>query len=407
MKVVIIGGGAAGFFTAINLKSFAPKAQVIILEAAAEPLAKVRISGGGRCNLTNTFEEPLPLIKRYPRGEKIMRNCLRFFDHNDTFDWFEEHGVELVRQEDHCVFPRSQSAAEVVEMLQREAAEAGVELRCRKRVTSIKSHGEGFEVCVKGSAPLHCDFVVGTTGGAPTSAGVGLYSSLPVRFVEPHPSLFSFNIPHNSITSLMGTVVESAVVTLKGSRLAGSGALLITHWGISGPAVLRLSSYAALRLAESNYRAQILINWVGEVSQEQILTRLLAFIAENSKKMVGSARPFGLTTRTWNHILERSSISLERRYVELGSKGINRIVATLSGDEYSIDGRAAHREEFVTAGGVAVGCINPATMESRDCSNLFFAGEVVDLDAITGGYNLQAAWSMAYVVAQNIGYRIM
>lgn len=200
----------------------------------------------------------------------------------------------------------------------------------------------------------------------------------------------------------MGTVVESAVVTLKGSRMAGSGALLVTHWGISGPAVLKLSSYAARRLNESKYRAQILINWCGGASQEEVLRVLLSHKAEHGKKLVGSAPPFSLTARTWSHILHRANISEERRYVELGSKGINRIVASLAADEYRIDGRSLHKEEFVTCGGVAVGCINPATMESRDCPNFFVAGEVVDVDAITGGFNLQAAWSMAYVAAQTI-----
>ncbi len=233
---------------------------------------------------------------------------------------------------------------------------------------------------------------------------MSLYSELPIRFVDPVPSLFSLNIPNNPITELMGTVIESAVVSLKGSRLSGSGALLVTHWGISGPAVLKLSSYGARRLFESNYQADVVINWCGGESQDQALKRLLAHISEHSKKLVSSAPPYSLTSRTWSHILHRANISEERRYIELGSKGINRLVVALTTDEYRVSGRSAHKEEFVTCGGVAVGCINPATMESRDCPNLFVAGEMVDVDAITGGYNLQAAWSMGYVAAQSISY---
>lgn len=405
MKVVVIGGGAAGFFAAINIKMFAPQIEVTILEAAAEPLAKVRVSGGGRCNLTNSFAATMPLIKIYPRGEKVMRSCFRFFNHSDAFDWFEEQGVRLVTQEDNCVFPLSQDSGEIIDTFLRLSKELGVELKCRKRVSLIRRQGAGFEVDIEGVAePLVCDVVLGTTGGSPKAEGMSLYSQVPIRFVDPVPSLFSFNISSDPITELMGTVVENAVVSLKGSRLSGSGAMLITHWGISGPAVLRLSSYAARRLSESHYKAQILINWVGGASQEAVLAYLLKLIAENSRKLVGSARPYGLSGRAWAHILHRANISEERRFVELGSKGINRIVAALTADEYSVDGRSLHKEEFVTCGGVAVGCINPATMESRDCPNLFLAGEVVDVDAITGGFNLQAAWSMAYVAAQNISY---
>ncbi len=403
MKVVIIGGGAAGFFAAINLKMFVPDIQVTILEAASSPLAKVRVSGGGRCNLTNSFAEDMPLIKRYPRGEKVMRSVFRFFNHEDTFDWFEEQGVRLVTQDDACVFPQSQDSGEIIQTFLRLTKELNIDVKCLHKVANVLRKGEGFQIEVEGAQELiECDVVLATTGGFPKSEGVSLYSQIPIRFVDPLPSLFSFNIPHNPITELMGTVVEDAVVSLKGSRMSGSGALLVTHWGISGPAVLRLSSYAARRLSEQDYKAQILINWVAGASQEKVLKELLAHIAENSKKMVSSAPPFGLTARTWSHILHRADISQERRYVELGSKGINRLVSSLTADEYSVDGRSLHKEEFVTCGGVAVGCINPATMESRDCPNFFVAGELVDVDAITGGYNLQAAWSMAYVAAQSI-----
>ncbi len=406
MKVVIIGGGAAGFFAAINLKMFCPEIEVVILEAASTPLSKVRVSGGGRCNLTNSFAANLPLVKIYPRGEKVMRTCLKRFSHTDTYEWFEDCGVELVTQADHCVFPASQDSAQIVDTLMREAKERGVELKCRRKAQRVMRVGEGFEVETQSGETFACDAIIATTGGAPKGEDRELYSQIPIRFVEPVPSLFSLNIPHNPITELSGTVVENAVIGLKGSRLSGSGALLVTHWGVSGPAALKLSSYAARRLHECDYKTQVMINWVGGASQEEVLSMLLKHISEHSKKLVGSAAPYSLTSRTWAHLLHRADISQERRFVELGSKGINRIVATLTADEYSVDGRGAHKDEFVTCGGVAVGCINPATMESRDCPNFYVAGEMVDLDAITGGFNLQAAWSTAYVAAQSISWRV-
>ncbi len=403
MKVVVVGGGAAGMFAAINIKFFVPQIDVTILEAAPQPLAKVRVSGGGRCNLTNSFAAGMPLSKIYPRGEKLMRNALRFFDHTDAYNWFEDQGVELVTQDDHCVFPASQDSGQIVDTFLRLCHEHSIDLQCSKRVESIRKEGDVFYIDVQGAAQtIECDIVVATTGGSPKMDALSLYSQLPLRFKDPVPSLFSFNIPSDPITELMGGVVENASVRLKGSRMMGSGALLITHWGISGPAVLRLSSYAARRLYEQHYKAQVLINWAGEASPEQVLRDILELKAENARKLVGSARPYALSARIWSHILHRADISQERRFVELGSKGINRIVATLIGDEYTIDGRSQHKEEFVTCGGISAGCVNPTTMESRDCENLFLAGEVLDVDAITGGFNLQAAWSMAYVAAQTI-----
>ncbi len=405
MRVAIIGGGAAGFFAAINIKRFTPEAEVVIYEAAREPLSKVRVSGGGRCNLTNSFEGGEPLSKIYPRGERVMRNCFKIFDHSAAYAWFEECGVELTTQEDNCVFPRSQRSSEIIDTFMRLIHQSGVELKIEHSVERISRCGEGFSLSFKGGESVECDIVLATTGGSPKMEGLSLYEELPLRYKQTLPSLFSFKIPNNSITELMGTVVESATVLLKGSRMCGVGALLITHWGISGPAVLKLSSYAAQRLYESDYRADILINWCGTLSQEQVRAGVLEMIAQNSKKLVTSVAPYGLTSRAWLHILSRANISVERRFVELGSKGINRIVATLTADEYSISGRGVNREEFVTCGGVSTSTINPTTMESHDCPNLFFAGEVLDIDAITGGYNLQAAWSTAFVAACTIAER--
>ncbi len=398
MKIAIIGGGAAGFFAAINIVERNPSHEVTIFEAAENTLSKVRISGGGRCNLTNSFEGVESLTKIYPRGEKIMRHALKTFDHQAAYQWFEQRGVRLTTQDDCCVFPASQSSEEIIDTFLRLSEELGINIRCRHKIEKIVKQGEEFEL-ITSKGNFQCDRVVVTTGGAPTRSAISFLEELSLQYVAPAPSLFTFKI-NDPITQLMGGVADSVTVTLKGSKLKGSGALLITHWGVSGPAVLKLSSYAAQRLKEQNYRAQILINWVSAPNEGVILGEINRIISYNSKKMVSSVAPFSISSRLWSHIMQRADISTERRWAELGVKGINRIVATLMADEYTIEGKSTHAEEFVTAGGVDIKSINPTTMEARKCAGLYFAGEVVDVDAITGGFNLQAAWSMGYVVAQ-------
>ncbi|MFI3301919.1 MAG: aminoacetone oxidase family FAD-binding enzyme [Rikenellaceae bacterium] len=399
MKIAIIGGGAAGFFAAINIKKVNPLFEVTIFEAAADVLSKVRVSGGGRCNLTNSFAEVDNLAKVYPRGEKIMRHALKVFSHTDAYEWFESHGVELTTQEDCCVFPRSQSSEEIISCFLRLAKELGINIKCNHRVSRIEK-GEDFVVTIN-DTPLNFDKVVVTSGGAPTLKNISFLEGLPLKFIEPCPSLFSLKI-NNPITELMGVVMENTTVTLKGTKIKSSGALLITHWGVSAPAILKLSSYAARILKDKNYCGEILINWTSAPSEGVILSEINRVITYNSRKLVSSIAPFGITNRLWLHLMSRADISTQRRWAELGTKGINRIVATLMADEYTIAGKSTHTEEFVTCGGVDLKSINPTTLEARKCQGLYFAGEVTDVDAITGGFNLQAAWSMGYVVAKSI-----
>ncbi|MFI3292783.1 MAG: NAD(P)/FAD-dependent oxidoreductase [Rikenellaceae bacterium] len=403
MNIAIIGGGAAGFFAAINIKERNPSYEVTIFEASENVLSKVRISGGGRCNLTNSFEEVESLAKIYPRGEKVMRHALKIFDHRATYAWFEERGVRLTTQKDCCVFPASQRSDEIIETFLRLSHELGINIKCRHKIECIEKEGDKF-ILTTSKGEFESDRVVVTTGGAPQQSAISFLEKLPLMFVAPTPSLFSFNL-FDPITELMGVVEERATVTLKGSKLKSSGALLITHWGVSGPAILKLSSYGARKLKDENYRAQILINWISTPNEGMILSEINRVITYNSKKLVSSAAPFSITSRLWQHIMRRADISSERRWAELGVKGINRIVATLMADEYTVIGKSTHAEEFVTAGGVDIKSINPTTMESRKCPGLYLAGEVLDVDAITGGFNLQAAWSMGYVVSQSIVYK--
>ncbi len=405
MNIAIIGGGAAGYFAAVNIMEMAPSSQVTIYEAASRSLAKVAVSGGGRCNLTNSFEEVADLRQVYPRGAKLMKSIFRTFDHISTQEWFEQRGVELVTQSDQCIFPASQDAQQIVSTLIDLATEFGVTIKHSHRVERIvRREDGGYRLLFRDAklADREFDCVVVTTGGSPRIDGFDMLRDLDLPIVSPVPSLFSFNIADDPITQLMGTVVDPARVSLRGSRLSASGALLITHWGVSGPAILKLSSHGARELKEREYKAVVAINWLNDRGKEEVLDELHRFITANRAKMVTTLNPFGLTSRLWCELLRRASISDERRYAELGSKGINRLVEVLTGDEYQISGKSTFKEEFVTCGGVSLKAIDYSSMEAKEYPNLYFAGEVLDVDAVTGGFNLQAAWSMAYIVAKAI-----
>ena len=406
MKVAIIGAGAAGCFCAVNLKRNNPDAVVEVFEAGARALAKVAITGGGRCNLTNSFEGIRNLAEAYPRGDKLMKRMFSIFDHEATMHWFEGEGVRLVTQADHCVFPASQDAMQIVNTLLRGMERCGVILHTRHkamRLSPIEGEAMRYEIAfmVDGEREVVRDFdkVVVTTGGCPKRSGLGFLDTLDLEVVTPIPSLFTFNI-NDPITSLMGAVVEGASVRLAGTKFKSNGPLLITHWGMSGPAILKLSSYAARYLADNDYRATLLVNWLGEGHNEQTAQEMLRNLIErNRQKQASSVHPEALTQRMWEYIIGKCNIPLDRRLSELSKKHINVLCATLTNDTYRIEGQSRFKDEFVTCGGVALSNINQNTLESKKYPGLFFAGEVLDVDAITGGFNLQAAWSMGYVSA--------
>lgn len=384
-KVAIIGAGAAGCFCAATLRELAPKLPVTLFEAASKPLAKVAITGGGRCNLTNSFEGIRSLSEAYPRGERIMKRALQAFSQEDTLRWFEGRGVPCVLQPDHCWFPQSQDAMDVVRCLLNAAK--GADIRLDTKVTSIQRG------CVNGEA---FDYVVVTTGGAPK--GLPFLEGLGLELVPPVPSLFTFTVPDPALRSLMGLVVEASI-GLAGTSFKAEGPLLITDWGLSGPATLKLSSYAARHLAEKGYKGNIWINWLN-ANEKAVREQLQETASRNPQKQVSTTHL--LQARLWSHLLARAGLRPDIRWAELGSKGLNRLVAILTADSYPMSGKSKFREEFVTAGGVALSNINPNTLECKQHPGLFFAGEVLDIDAITGGFNLQAAWSTGYVCAQSI-----
>ena len=387
-RIAVIGAGAAGCFCAAELRRRRPAVKVDVYESGPKPLAKVAITGGGRCNLTNSFEGIRSLGEAYPRGERLMKRLLRVFSQEDTWRWFEDAGVPLVLQDDHCVFPRSQDAMDIVHALLRRME--GVNLLLRTPVHSI-----GPDLTVDGEA---YDAVVVTTGGAPK--GLPLLEGLDLEWVPTAPSLFTFTIQDEGLRALMGLVVE-ATVSIPGTTFKADGPLLITDWGLSGPAVLKLSSYAARHLHDAGYKAPLSVNWLS-LSEAETRALLEELSTANPRKQVSNTPPAGLQARLWNYLTVKAGLRPDIHWAELGSKGLNKLVNTLAQDSYTIAGKTKFRDEFVTCGGVALSNLNPATLESKQYPGLYFAGEVLDIDAITGGFNLQAAWTTGYVAAQSI-----
>ena len=393
MKIAIIGAGAAGCFCAIELKRRLPDAIVDIYEAGNKPLAKVAITGGGRCNLTNSFESIDNLKDAYPRGDKLMRRVFSTFDNRDTWEWFENEGVKLVLQDDNCVFPASQDAMQIVNLFLTRMRQLGVNILTRHKIESVKALMDEY------------DSVVVTTGGCSRQDGLKMFEGLDLELVPPVPSLFTFNLPTSPVRDLMGTVVEDAQVSLAGTKYKASGPLLITHWGMSGPAILKLSSYAARHLAEVRYDSTLLVNWCGGDDLDSVRSELQKNAVKNPLKLVVNSHPEYIPSRLWTYLVTKSKIREDARWAEIGPKGLNRLAETLSNDSYHIKGQSRFKEEFVTCGGVSLANINNKTLECVKHPGLYFAGEVLDVDGITGGFNLQAAWSTGFLAAVSIAKR--
>lgn len=393
MRIAIIGAGAAGCFCAVNIKRLHSGCDVEIFESGTRPLAKVAVTGGGRCNLTNTFQDVTRLSDVYPRGDKLMRRALSVFSHEATMEWFEREGVALTVQEDGCVFPKSQDAMDIVGTLLRLCRREGIAIHLRTRV-NIEESASGYSVDGK---PF--DKIVICTGGCNRLSSLDFLSSLHLDIVPPVPSLFTFNVSGDWHQRLMGTVVEDAAVSLAGTRFRSRGPLLLTHWGMSGPSILKLSSYSARHLAENDYKAVMSINWCGGRNEDEIRNEIADMLLSNDRKLITNAYPTYLSQEHWAVLLDRANIPHTQRWGALNRKQVNRLVTVLSSDVYQITGRCHFKEEFVTAGGISLSNINIKTLEAKRHPGLYFAGEVLDVDAITGGFNLQAAWSMAYVAA--------
>ena len=389
MKTAVIGGGAAGFFLAVNLKETVPEMAVTIFERSNRVLSKVAVSGGGRCNCTNTFADVRDLSAVYPRGHRLMKRLFKTFDYRDAYAWFEHHGVPLVVQEDQCVFPAAQDSKAIIDCFLSLARRYQIEIRQGEKISSLAELSD-------------YDFVAVTTGGSPTGEGLKWLAAVGHELEPPVPSLFSLHVDNEAFCGLMGTVVNDVTVHLPGTKFRAEGPLLITHWGVSGPAILRLSSYAARHLADNSYMVSLSVNWL-QSDEATVLSALAEMTIRQPQKQLSTFNPFGLSQRLWNHLLsETLGVRSQIRWSEMNRKDMNRLTNTLVNATYSVVGRAPFKDEFVTCGGVSLKSINPATLESRHVPHLYFAGEVLDIDGITGGFNFQAAWTTAFVVQQSI-----
>lgn len=403
VNVAIVGGGASGFFAAIIAKSKNPNANVTIFEKNQKALAKVMITGGGRCNLTNTFEDISDLKHAYPRGYKLMKRLFKQFDYHEVYKWFEDNGVPLVTQEDLCVFPKSQEASSIVNCLVNKARRLGVNVMTGYKLEkTIQTEDGRFMLYFKNGQTQIFDRVAITTGGSPNINDLNHLRELGHEIETPIPSLFTFNIADKKVLALMGTVVNPVMTSISSTKFRSQGPLLVTHWGFSGPAILKLSSHAARYLHENNYNVDISVNWTNVANRSEIEEYIKKIVSENPNKQLASLRPYDMPSRLWTYIIDKLCISREKKWAELGKSGINRIIEALTNDIYHVSGKGAYRDEFVTCGGVSLSNIDYHTLESKICPHLFFAGEVLDIDAITGGFNLQAAWTTGYIVGQNI-----
>ncbi|MBP8757508.1 MAG: NAD(P)/FAD-dependent oxidoreductase [Prevotella sp.] len=403
VNVAIVGGGASGFFAAIIAKSKNPNANVTIFEKNQKALAKVMITGGGRCNLTNTFEDISDLKHAYPRGYKLMKRLFKQFDYHEVYKWFEDNGVPLVTQEDLCVFPKSQEASSIVNCLVNKARRLGVNVMTGYKLEkTIQTEDGRFMLYFQNGQTQIFDRVAITTGGSPNINDLNHLRELGHEIETPIPSLFTFNISDKKVLALMGTVVNPVMTSISSTKFRSQGPLLVTHWGFSGPAILKLSSHAARYLHENNYNVDISVNWTNVANHSEIEEYIKNIVNENPNKQLASLRPYDMPSRLWTYIIDKLCISREKKWAELGKSGINRIIEALTNDIYHVSGKGAYRDEFVTCGGVSLSNIDYHTLESKICPHLFFAGEVLDIDAITGGFNLQAAWTTGYIVGQNI-----
>lgn len=400
-KLIVVGGGAAGIFCAVNAARKDPSLEVTVLEKTGKLLSKVKVSGGGRCNVTHACYDITEMARRYPRGEHFVRKAFHQWFTTDTIEWFRERGVELKTEEDGRMFPVTDSSQTIIDCLMKEVNALGVEIRFHAEVVGVET-GAGFRVRLSNEQVLDADYVCVACGGYAKSTLFEWIRGLGHTIEEPVPSLFTFNIPGHPITKLMGISVPEAQVRIAGTRLREQGPLLVTHWGLSGPVVLRLSAWGARELAERTYQFQALVNWLPGLTEQQVRERLQEARFERAGRRMWAGNPFGLPQRLWDYWLETAGIIGELRWADLPARAQNKLAGLICSEPFAVQGKTTFKEEFVTAGGVKLGEIDPATCQSRKVPGLFFAGEILDVDGITGGYNFQHAWTSGRVAADAI-----
>ncbi|MET0393834.1 MAG: NAD(P)/FAD-dependent oxidoreductase [Chitinophagaceae bacterium] len=398
-KMIVIGGGAAGFFCAVNAARLNPALQVTLLEKTGKLLSKVKVSGGGRCNVTHACFDIGDMSRRYPRGQHFVKKMFHRFFTTDTIQWFEERGVKLKTEADGRMFPVTDSSQTIVNCLLNEADRYNVKIETGAAVTSLQRREDGFVVKLSGDQELTADYLCIACGGYPKASMFDWLRATGHTIEEPVPSLFTFNLPGHPLTQLMGVSVEQARVKISGTKLEQEGPLLITHWGLSGPVVLRLSAWGARELAAGNYSFGISVNWLPAVSEQQLAEQFRVLRLELASRQLGHKNPFALPQRLWEFLLGFSGIKAETRWADLPAKDQNRLIRNLCSCELQVAGKTTFKEEFVTAGGIRLSEIDPQTMQSRKVPHLYFAGEILDVDGITGGFNFQHAWSSGMTAA--------
>ena len=407
MNVIVIGGGAAGFFGAIACAEANPQLKVTLIEAGNKPLAKVRISGGGRCNVTHHCFEPARLVANYPRGGKALRGAFSRFQPQDTVQWYESRGVKLKTEADGRMFPITDSSETIIKCLIQAADQAGVELRTGVGVKTVKQYldergASYFQVELKNERVMKCDRLLIATGSNPL--GYRWAKNLGHKIESAVPSLFTFNLRDSRLQGLAGVSVSNAQVKLGTgkNKLEQTGALLITHWGVSGPAILKLSAWGARSLFDFKYNSPLQINWLPESNQEDLNQLLTSLKQTNPQKKIVNYCPVELPKRLWQSLINYVEINPNKAWSEISKKELNKLVAEIVQGQYEITGKGAFKDEFVTCGGVSLKEVNFKTMESKKCPGLYFAGEILDIDGVTGGFNFQSAWTTSWLAGQAI-----
>lgn len=400
-SLIVIGGGAAGFFCAINAAMLHPSLKVTLVEKTNKFLAKVRVSGGGRCNVTHSLFDVTELSRRYPRGQNFVKKAFHQFYTTDTIRWFEERGVKLKAEKDGRMFPVTDSSETIIDCLIKEANSYGIDIRMNFEVKEISNHSP-FVVRSANNITLSADFLCIATGGYPKASMFDWLNSLGHTIAEPVPSLFTFNLPKHPVTQLMGVSVDNVRVKIEGTKLVENGPILITHWGLSGPAILRLSAWGARDLAAIHYEFKAHINWFPDYNEQTLKEKFTELRFTHPSKKIANQNIGELANRLWLFLLEHSGIKEDLRFADLPAKLENALIKNLVDYVVEVKGKTTFKEEFVTAGGINLSEVDPKNMMSRKVPNLFFAGEVLDVDGITGGFNFQHAWTSGYIAAKTI-----
>jgi predicted Rossmann fold flavoprotein len=405
-KLIVIGGGAAGFFCAINAAENNSGLKITMIEKSGKLLSKVRISGGGRCNVTHSCFSITEMIKNYPRGARFLKNAFNQFFTTDTVAWFQQKNVQLKTEPDGRMFPASNSSETIIHCFLHQASQHAVEILLNREIIRIdiasSQENDVFKLTAKDGTILEADYVCVACGGFPKPTQYNWLTHLGHSFDYPVPSLFTFNIPHNPISALMGISVNNSRIKINGTKFSQTGPLLITHWGLSGPAVLKLSAFAANELAKMNYDFTISVNWLEEYNENSLLEKLKELRNDYSSKKITNTNPFHLPQRLWDYHLQQCGIDLHIRWADLPARLQNLLAKQLCAQVFHVKGKTTFKDEFVTAGGIKLSEVTPQTMESKLIPRLFFAGEILNVDGITGGYNFQHAWTSGWIAASAI-----